>query len=365
MCSSRVSGDKYSKVKRHYWDRDDQVKQLQNTLAHQRLSQSRTSLDDGEYCARLTRLSGLVGQLAFSIRKDWKTIPGWLQPYVNADAITTGKQEMTAVGKTFVSRWLVDEVFDRYFHPALEVSLSEELKSVQKNIRSFSPPSQTGEEEEALIAKIINWRLTTTDGLQPILASAEAGKNRSDLIDALNKKLVGDLQHHMNDPPPGGLEGGVHMIIELSVGILGNLPLESRDVHIEYFPPGYQINTDLMSVESGIPPLGGGPEAAATEGERTSGGEAGEGRDSTIREASPSRGEKKSVFGFMSSKKQSAPPPSGPQGKQDSATTSQTSLPQQGNGSDDANARVRMCVFLGMKNRSKNVVLYKAPVHVM
>ena len=34
-----------------------------------------------------------------------------------------------------------------------------------------------------------------------------------------------------------------------------HLPLESREVHIEYFYPGHPIAADLMKVESGIPAL--------------------------------------------------------------------------------------------------------------
>ncbi|KAI7343295.1 hypothetical protein KC336_g23065, partial [Hortaea werneckii] len=51
--------EKYTKVKKYYFEKEDQVKQLQNSLAHQRLSQSRTSLDDSEYTTRFNRLDGL------------------------------------------------------------------------------------------------------------------------------------------------------------------------------------------------------------------------------------------------------------------------------------------------------------------
>ena len=67
--------DKYRKVKKYYFDKDAQVQQLQNTLAHQRLSQSRTSLDDNEYSNRFQRLDGAINNLAFNIRRDWRSIP--------------------------------------------------------------------------------------------------------------------------------------------------------------------------------------------------------------------------------------------------------------------------------------------------
>lgn len=158
------------------------MRQLQNTLANQRLSLSRTSLDDSEYVARLTRLDGLIGQLAYGFRKDWKTIPVWLQPHVNKDAIVTGKQEMTAVGRAYISRWLADEVFGKHFHPGLDIGLSTELKTVQTNVRKFNPTHQSMEEEEALTAKVISWRLTTMDGLQQTLAGPKASIRQQHLV---------------------------------------------------------------------------------------------------------------------------------------------------------------------------------------
>lgn len=224
---------------------------LQNTLAHQRLSQSRTSLDDSEYTTRFNRLDGLISQLAFSIRKSWKTIPAWLQPACNKDAIATGKQEMTAVGRAFISAWLVEELFNRCFHPDLEPELSSQLKLVQLNIRKFAPAFQSGEEEDALIAKIINWRLTTVEGLQELLRAPQASEHRQKLVAQLDEKLVASLSSHLQDPAPPDLNGGVSMIIELATGIAAHLPLESRDVHIEYFPPGHAVVADVMKLESG------------------------------------------------------------------------------------------------------------------
>ena len=231
------------------------MKTLQNSLAHQRLSQSRTSLDDSEYTTRFNRLDGLVAQLAFSIRKSWRSIPSWLVGSVNKDAVATGKQEMTAAGRAFISCWLVEEVFDKYFHPDLEPTLSAQLKSIQNNIRRFAPIAQTAEEQDYLTSKVVNWRLATLEGLQEALRSPQCPTNRTQLTDMLKEQLVAALSVHLQDPPPSDLEGGVHMIIELVVSIAIHLPLESRDVSIEYFMPGYSILPDQMKVETGIPPL--------------------------------------------------------------------------------------------------------------
>ena len=247
--------EKYTKVKKYYFEKEDQVKQLQNSLAHQRLSQSRTSLDDSEYTTRFNRLDGLVAQLAFSIRKTWKSMPDWLDRSVNKDAVSIGKQEMTAGGRSFISKWLVDEVFNKYFHPDLEPSLSAQLKAIQLNIRRFAPPAQSVEEEEYLTSKVINWRLSTLEGLQDALRSPRCADNRAQLTDMLKEQLIKTLAVHLQDPPPSDLEGGVHMIIELVISIAIHLPVESRDVVIEYFMPGYSIMPEHMKVESGIPPL--------------------------------------------------------------------------------------------------------------
>ncbi|KAL2027684.1 hypothetical protein VTO58DRAFT_110372 [Aureobasidium pullulans] len=247
--------EKYQKVKKYYFEKEDQVKQLQNSLAHQRIAQSRTSLDDGEYATRFNRLDGLIAQLSFSIRKSWKSVPTWLTPAVNKDAISIGKQEMTAVGRAFISKWLVEDVFDRYFHPDLDLALSTQLKQMQNNIRLFAPPASVHEDEEYLTSKVVNWRLTTLEAMQDILRLPEAQNHRSHMTDLLKTQLSTALESHLDNPPTSDLEGGVHMICELAVAMLGHLPQESRDVQIEYFLPGSAVNVDIMKIESGIPAL--------------------------------------------------------------------------------------------------------------
>ena len=242
-------------MKKYYFEKEAQVHTLQNTLAHQRLSQSRTSLDDSEYIARFGRLEGLIGQLAFSIRKSWKAIPDFLARAVNKDAVATGKQEMTAVGKAFISHWIMYEVFDRFFHPDLDIGMSLQLKQIFNNIRRYCPPFQSSEEEEALNSKLVNWRLTTFDGLQDRLRASEAAEHQQRLIASLNDKLISDMSALLQDPAPPDLAGGVYMIVELAIKIAAHFPLESRDVIIDYYLPGALIVPDLMKVETGIPAL--------------------------------------------------------------------------------------------------------------
>ncbi|KAI4176591.1 MAG: hypothetical protein LQ343_000882 [Gyalolechia ehrenbergii] len=247
--------DKYRKVKKYYFDKEAQVQQLQNTLAHQRLAQSRTSLDDNEYINRFSRLDGAINNLAFNIRREWRSVPPWLAPAVNKDATTNLTKEMTAVGRACIARWLVDELFNRFFHPALDPGLSTQLKLIEKNLRRFAAPTPSDEEKEALMAKIGNWRLSTLEGLNEVLSSASATENRNSLTTMLVEKMVAALTMNLKDPTPPGLEGGVSMIVELAVGIACNLPLESRDVFVEYVYPNSRIDENIMKIESSLPPL--------------------------------------------------------------------------------------------------------------
>lgn len=389
------TGEKYSKVKRYYFEKEDQVKTLQNALAHQKLASSRTSLDDGEYVSRLTRLDGLISQLAYGFRKDWVTTPNWLMPYVNRDCVSTGKQEMTALGRAFVSRWLSEEVFERYFHPGLDLDISRQLKAIQRNIRILLPPLHTPEEDEALTAKITNWRLATVDGLQHILSSTEAAARRATLIELLNAQLVAALLEHMQDPPPPGIEGGVHMIVELAVNLLLHLPGESRDVALDYYPPSTLLNPEVMRVETGIPPLvtpmaelsaagngasppGLGGEAASSDGSSGSDVPGADDASSDTMEVGKDDGPlqghaKKGLFGGLvgGGKSRTSPPKSaqlqgqahagaGGGGGSAAGASSQSSL-LQGAGRKEEE-RVRLCVFLGLQVRGK-MVLAKAPVY--
>ncbi|GFF24030.1 hypothetical protein IFM46972_00896 [Aspergillus udagawae] len=246
---------KYSKVKRYYFEKDAQVQQLQNTVAHQRMAVSRTVLDDNEYANRFARLDGAIKDLAFSIRRDWKSLPTWLAGHVNEDAHATGMKEMTAIGRATMSRWLVEEIFERHFHPALEPNFSMQLKSIEMNLRRQQTKTYTDEDRENAIARISNWRRTTFDGLTDCLQGKAAEENRAQLINHLVEKFVACLEMNLCQPPPAGLETGARMIVENAVVISEKIPLESRDICVEYFMPGTLVNEAVMKIEGGLPPL--------------------------------------------------------------------------------------------------------------
>ncbi|ATY67262.1 S-adenosylmethionine-dependent methyltransferase [Cordyceps militaris] len=269
---------KYKNVKRLYFDGKaqieqlhGQVEQLQNAVANQRMSQSRTALDDSEYATRFNRLNGAINNLSFNIRKDWRTIPPWLASYVTAEALRTGKHEMTAVGRAVISRWIVAELFDKCFHPDLDPHLSAQLKEIEMGIRGNTHIIHRPEELDAQTTKIINWRMATLDGLQKN-PNAQASENRVALIQKATTNLTAYLQSHLTEPPPHGhgVEGSASIIVELAIGVAANLPLESRDVSIWYPMPAEIVQPNLMEVEkSGFAPVavGGGAEGSESDSE--------------------------------------------------------------------------------------------------
>jgi hypothetical protein len=300
---------------------------------------------------------------------------------VNKTAVETGKQEMTAVGRAFISYWLVENIFEKYFHPDLEPGFSTQLQSIVMNIRKFSPACHSPEDEDSLAAKIINWRLATLEGLADTLRAPQAAKYRQELIETLNEKLIASLQMHMNDPAPPDLNGGVPMIIELAVSIAQHLPLESREVHIEYFPPGHGIVADLMKLETGIPALTA-PILDIEEADRASVRSAAskdvdsasiaeqEQQSAQQNAQMPKEEKKRSVFGFGGGSKKPTTTPAS-LGKRESTLGSggsQQSLTQNPPGSshgpkDEAPApRVRMSVGFAVQIRGKSILM-KAPVY--
>ena len=245
---------KYSKVKRYYFEREAQVTQLQNTVANQRMSMSKTSLDDAQYAARFERLNGAIRDLAFSVRKDWIQVPNWLSPVCNSDAHKVGQKEMTAVGRAYLSRRVYELVFATVFHPGLNMGLSSALKRIERNIRAANSLAYMSDElREDVTTKVTTWRLVTVEGLQDQLANSS--ENVSQFTLAATEQMVKELKMMLADPAPPNVESGAQMIIELAVGIASNLPIESRDVHVEYYLPGTPINETHMKLESGMPPL--------------------------------------------------------------------------------------------------------------
>lgn len=285
---------------------------------------------------------------------------------------------MTAVGRACISRWLVDELFERYFHPALEQNLSAQLKIIEKNLRRFAPPTPSDEEKEALMARICNWRLATLDGLHEMMSSPAATENRDQLTGSLVELLTTNLSMLLKEPAPPGLEGGVSMIIELAVGITANLPLESRDVYINYVLPGSRVDDSFMKIEAGLPPLtnpgegvpddGQGDDTGSLTGVETkdsnetedrasnNGGPPQQERKDALREreAPPQAAKKKGMFGgFMGGNK-----------KGGNAVASNGASVQQQQAQAPKEERVRFSAFMAVENRGRSV-LVKAPVYTV
>jgi len=347
---------KYKKVKGLYFEKTSQVEQLQNTLANQRLSQSRTSLDDSEYMTRFQRLEGATTNLAFNIRKDWRTVPAWLSQSVNQDAMKIGKQEMTAVGRACITKFLVDEIFNRTFHPGLEADLSTNLKAVEQNIRRFSPALNNNEESEALTAKVVQWRLATLEGLKDVLGSPESEEYKKQFSRMATTNLTASLINYLQEVP-AGIEDSAHMIVELAVSIASNLPLESRDISISYPMPGDMIQPSLMKVESAIPALENpGAETADADSASTGSGD----KDEKEEKSDGKNRKEKTKSGMLSAMMGSS---SGANSKKSSvsAPAGETSIENKKLPREYGAQKVRFAGFVAVEVRGRQV-LVKAPV---
>lgn len=313
------------------------------------------------------------------MRRDWRSVPPWLGPHVNKDATTSPTKEMTAVGRATISKWLVDELLEKYFHPGLELGLSAQLKAIELNLRRYAAPTPSEEEKEALMARISNWRMATLDGLHDHLNSQNAAECRVKLTDSLVESLTAFLGMYLKEPAPPGLEGGVGMIVELAIGIAANLPLESRDVFVDYIQPGSRIEESCMKLESGLPALTNPGEGIPEEGKgddassvtaveskesselderasNNSGPPQQERKDTRERESlNQQTGKKKSMFGGFMGGNKKAGPTSG-----SGAPPPQQQQPAQA----PKEEKVRFSAFMAVHVRGRSV-LVKAPIYTV
>lgn len=383
-------------MKKYYFEKDAQVTALQNTVANQRLSMSKTTLDDHEYTTRFNRLNGAIDNLSFNIRKGWKGVPPWLSGMVNRDAHHVGTKEMTAVGRACITRWVVNEILDCYFHPRLETELSKELKMIERNIRNTGQMQVTSDEQrDDLIVKLTSWRLTTLEGLAYVMASEQGEENKQRLTTHLTEKLIGSLQANLTDPSPAGLESGAVGIIDLAIGLASSLPLESRDVCVTYYMPNSFINETYMKMDSGIPPLTSpgasndypaelGDQASINSGDENSDAEAEKDsnggpppRGDSAHGSQPKKDSKKGLFGTLvgSSKKPSPPENGGSAGQGNRMGSAGSGIA--GPGPKDRESleklnrererRIRFSTFVGVEVRGKGKeggnILVKAPCY--
>lgn len=351
---------KYKKVKGLYFEKLAQVEQLQNTLANQRLSQSRTSLDDNEYVTRFNRLDGAIKEIAFSIRKDWKTIPKWLVPHVNQDAQKTGTKEMTAVGRAAISRWIAEEVFYKCFHPGLEIGLSSELKKIEQNIRYFASPTSIQEEAEALTSKVVQWRLSTIEGLGYMLNSSESVDSKEAFTQRAVSNLTAHLLDHLQQPATQGIEGNATSIIELAVGIACHLPLESRDIAITYPLPGDPVQPNFR-IEAPLPALENpGPDQSADVEGGSNNNDAREQATDQESGKAESSGHKLSKKSSEKNKNSQLSAHNSTNGKKGSASSAGANEPGSEKNKDrgDGSQRVRFAGFVGVEVRGRQWLVH-------
>ena len=228
------------------------------------------------------------------------------------------------------------------------------------NLRQQQLRPSTDEDLENSIARLSNWRRTTFDGLGDTLAAPTAQDYRADLIEQLIAELVSFLGNLLHEPALPGLEAGVRMIIESTINIAEKIPLEARDVCVEYFPPSTLYHEGYMKVEGGLPPPTNQvpsssdqehEDAAEVESSPGSNSTSGSGDGtSTIREGR----KKTSVLGALIGRKFAAPESSRPVPGHVHEEKSEPTEP----------ARIRFASFMSVEVRGKgpNTVLIKAPV---
>jgi len=152
------------------------------------------------------------------------------------------------------------------------------------------------------------------------------------------------------------------MIIELVVSIAIHLPLESRDVVIEYYMPGHSIATEFMKLESGITPLtiSVADDAADRASMKSGISDATDTTDNADVPTTSGGGKKRSMLSALTGDRKGRH--AAAQGKH--ATGSSGSLqqrPESQSGKDDLPPRVRLAAGIGVSVRGRTV-LVKAPV---
>lgn len=271
---------------------------------------------------------------------------------------------MTGVGRACITRFLVDEIFNKTFHPGLEGELSSNLKNIEQNIRRFSPTLNNQEESDALTAKVVQWRLATLEGLRDVLNSPESEEYKKQFQRVATTNLTANLINFLNEPAPAGIEDSAHMIVELAVSIASNLPLESRDISIVYPMPGDLLQPFIMKVEGGIPALEnpGAETSSEVDASSTGSGDKDEtaSKDSDKADAKAARKEKtksgmlQAMMGGSSTGAASKKPVASPVPENSSDGKSKAST-------DEGAQKVRFAGFVGIEVRGRQM-LSKAPV---
>ncbi|GAP93384.2 putative nb-arc and ankyrin domain protein [Rosellinia necatrix] len=251
---------KYKKAKKLYFKNKDLIEKLaehvgklQNLVSNENIWKSCVAPNDNEQYSRFDLLDIAITNLAFNIRRSWRSVPTWIEGYITDDAMKTGKREMVAVGRAIITQWVVTEIFDKYYHPGLEGGMNHSLKVVEKSIRRSSHRIESNTQLDATVQ---TWRGATWAMIQHMLNSNQSQEKLIRLKETTTENLLASISQQLTSLQSPGIVENTSAIANYAIDIASDIATDTRDVVITLPQSGDLLRPDVMELQRGFPPLG-------------------------------------------------------------------------------------------------------------
>ncbi|RYP25232.1 hypothetical protein DL765_000113 [Monosporascus sp. GIB2] len=231
----------YKSVKKWYWRNKAKIEQLTEQLPdlikRSEMPPARQDMDTSthELSKKLDRLFDAVDILSMQLEKGSDSLLPQMDDSTSEDGPSskTPWPEVLAKGRAVVSRGIIEEIFNKCFHPSLDVDLSRQLKEI--DIRTSA---------------VMRWRSTTLEGLGDALGAAEGSRNRDSFAAQTTRNFMDHIFRQLwHRPSEKQIGTTISLIVEQAIDIAADIAeLSLKHCHISLFYPQHGDRVDLETM---------------------------------------------------------------------------------------------------------------------
>ncbi|KAK9480853.1 hypothetical protein V1514DRAFT_324641 [Lipomyces japonicus] len=226
---------------------------LESSLAHQSIDRNRTLQDDSVYVAAFENINGSLKSIAYKYRENWVSLPEWISSVKNVKTIP--------LRRALLAKWIAEDIFDVYLHPALDIETSVTLKKIDKSFGQRNP------------REVAIWRQNTVKNLIPEEVTGQQGsygtlealpafaRHRAAVLESFANRFSRFWDPKLLDPLTKRISSfpeDLILVVDEILKLLASMSLETRNIIVKYYNPGEVFNPEYMSVDDETdPPVNG------------------------------------------------------------------------------------------------------------
>ncbi|KAK9450444.1 uncharacterized protein V1518DRAFT_413859 [Limtongia smithiae] len=226
---------------------DKKLQSTENELAGKNIEDSRSERDDVTYQTEFANFDKDLIEAALMLRDKVREYPDWVRK-TRLDFKT--KLITNYASRAVLARWIAEEIFGRYLHPGIDLTLSMRLKKAEKRLARYYTPGEIAIWRRMLVRAVLptakpTVELTDTPEYNAHLEHAASSFLHTNIwnINAANTMPENSVK------PSQLVPANVLSLVENAFSLMATMSLETRYVMVTYPLPLEKFDKNRMTIE--------------------------------------------------------------------------------------------------------------------